>query len=153
MSLDQLYGQVILDHARARHGSGPVDPATALGHSHQFNPVCGDDIIAEVVASDAGMSVRWSGDGCSISMASASVASEIFAHGGPGAFLAAEAQFHALMHGEAQPDEAVLQDAVAFSGVNKFPARIKCALLAWIAVKDALLQAQGTGQTEGGRHD
>ncbi|MCG7299635.1 MULTISPECIES: Fe-S cluster assembly sulfur transfer protein SufU [Brevibacterium] len=154
MNLDQLYQQVILDHSKERHGNVPFDEREALGKSHQVNPMCGDEITAEVVAGDDGaLEVRWEGDGCSISMASASVACEIYDDEGREAFDRAEAEFHELMHsrGAVEADEDVLFDAAAFAGVSKFPARIKCALLAWIAIKDALSQAESS--KEGGQHD
>lgn len=147
MNLDQLYQQVILDHSKERYGNVPFDERAPLGSSHQVNPMCGDEITAEVVAGEDGTyEVRWQGDGCSISMASASVACEIFADEGEDAFTRAEAEFHELMHsrGAGEPNEEVLFDAAAFSGVSKFPARIKCALLAWIAIKDALTQAHSS---------
>lgn len=158
MSLDQLYQQVILDHAKARYGCGRLDPQTAAGRSHQVNPMCGDEITAEVGAGEPGArTLRWDGDGCSISMAAASVAAQIFAEQGEDAFVAAEAKFHELMHsrGNTVADEAVLHDAAAFASVSRFPARIKCALLAWIAMKDALVQAQASTHvtTTGGTDD
>ena len=142
-SLEQLYQQVILDHAREKHGAG--DPTGMDASSHQVNPTCGDEVTLGVsLDGDHLASLQWEGDGCSISMASASVACEIYDDEGREAFDRAEAEFHELMHsrGAVEADEDVLFDAAAFAGVSKFPARIKCALLAWIAVKDALSQAE-----------
>lgn len=146
--MQQLYQQVILDQSRARTGNTELlrDAATAPhGHSHQVNPTCGDEIELETELTDDGrVVVRWMGDGCSISMASASVLSELAADNSVADMLVIESAFHELMHsrGTMEPDEGVLGDAAAFSGVSKFPARIKCALLSWVAFKDALNQAQ-----------
>lgn len=144
--LEQLYQQVILDHSRTRSGEGALSGADGLGigRSHQVNPTCGDEITVEVDVRDPGArTIRWTGDGCSISMASASVASELFEDLSPDDFAAAEAAFHELMHsrGRGEPDEELLGDGAAFAGVSKFPGRIKCALLAWMAIKDGLLFA------------
>ncbi|UVI34439.1 Fe-S cluster assembly sulfur transfer protein SufU [Brevibacterium spongiae] len=146
--MQQLYQQVILDQSRARTGNTALlrDAATGRhGYSHQVNPTCGDEIELETeLAEDGHIAVRWSGDGCSISMASASVLSELAADASVEQMLEIESAFHELMHsrGTMEADEAILGDAAAFTGVSKFPARIKCALLAWMAFKDALNQAQ-----------
>ena len=147
--LRQLYQQVILDHAKERYGNAPLNGIAGVAHSgssHQLNPTCGDEITVEAVLDPATGQVdyRWDGDGCSISMASASVLAELIEDGGLAEFEAAESAFYDLMHSRGQESEPpeVLGDAVAFAGVSKFPARIKCALLAWVAAKDALLQAQ-----------
>ncbi len=146
--MQQLYQQVILDHSRSRIGNAALlgDAAPGPhGHSHQVNPTCGDEIELETeLAADGTVSVRWTGDGCSISMASASVLTELAASATVSEMLEIEAAFHELMHsrGTLEADEEILGDAAAFTGVSKFPARIKCALLAWMAFKDALSQAQ-----------
>ena len=153
--LQQLYQQVILDHAKQRYGNRPllggtgIDRSPQFGSSHQVNPTCGDEITveAEIDPGTGALTVRWDGQGCSISMASASVLTEIAEVTGPEGFAAAEAAFHTLMHsrGQGEADEDVLGDAAAFQGVSKFPARIKCALLSWMALKDALAQAHAAG--------
>ncbi|GAA2014959.1 Fe-S cluster assembly sulfur transfer protein SufU [Brevibacterium samyangense] len=153
--LAQLYQQVILDHAKERYGNKPLIAGTGIDHSplfgssHQVNPTCGDEITVETeIDPDSGaVTVRWDGQGCSISMASASVASEMVEDLNDEEFAQVEAAFHELMHsrGAGEPDEDLLGDAAAFSGVSKFPARIKCALLSWMALKDALAQARAGG--------
>ena len=146
--MQQLYQQVILDQSRARTGNEALqrDAATGPhGYSHQVNPTCGDEIELETeIDYDDHVTVRWTGDGCSISMASASVLSELAADSSVAQMLEIEGAFHELMHsrGTMEADESILGDAAAFSGVSKFPARIKCALLSWMAFKDALNQAQ-----------
>jgi nitrogen fixation NifU-like protein len=151
--LEQMYQQVILDHARARHGSGLVVlDASAVGESHQVNPTCGDEITVRVALDgDKLASVSWEGQGCSISQASASILTELM----DGADLQKVDEtmeaFMALMHhrGELLGDERddLLDDATAFVGVGKYPARIKCALLSWVALRDAI--ARATVGTEG----
>jgi nitrogen fixation NifU-like protein len=151
--LEQMYQQVILDHARARHGSGLVVlDASAVGESHQVNPTCGDEITLRVALDgDTLASVSWEGQGCSISQASASILTELMA--GADLHKADETMeaFMALMHhrGELLGDERddLLDDATAFVGVGKYPARIKCALLSWVALRDAI--ARATVDTEG----
>ncbi|MYM19151.1 SUF system NifU family Fe-S cluster assembly protein [Brevibacterium sp. 5221] len=147
--LDQLYQQLILDHAKRRTGNMPLLGAAEppVGASHQINPTCGDEITVEARRDPATgrLLVRWDGEGCSISMASASAMTELAEECDPEGFNALEARFHELMHsrGQAQPDEEALGDAAAFAGVSKFPARVKCALLAWMALKDAVYQIEG----------
>ncbi|WP_181273524.1 Fe-S cluster assembly sulfur transfer protein SufU [Brevibacterium oceani] len=146
--MQQLYQQVILDQSRARIGNSALLGEKVdgpHGYSHQVNPTCGDEIELETELTGNGrVAVRWRGDGCSISMASASVLSELAGENSVEEMLVIESAFHELMHsrGTMEADESVLGDAAAFSGVSKFPARIKCALLSWMAFKDALNQAQ-----------
>jgi nitrogen fixation protein NifU and related proteins len=146
--LEQMYQQVILDHARERHGHGLASlPEGREGESHQVNPVCGDEVRLRVaVEGDRIASVSWEGHGCSISQASISVLHDLV----EGATLEEASglgeAFRALMdlRGDA-PDpetEDLLGDGAAFVGVGRYPARIKCALLGWMALKDALIQAQ-----------
>lgn len=151
--LTQLYQQVILDHAKQRVGEGPLRAPSAderpagFGSSHQVNPTCGDEITAEFGPdAGAGTPLVWEGAGCSISMASASVAGELLREHGVSGFRAAAPAFRELMHsrGRGEPDEDLLGDAAAFQGVSKFPGRIKCALLAWVAFEDAIAQAETT---------
>jgi len=151
--LEQMYQQVILDHAKVRHGSGLVTlDLPSVGESHQVNTTCGDDITVRVGLDDGKIaSISWEGQGCSISQASASIVSELL----EGADLRRADEtmeaFIALMHhrGELLGDERddLLDDATAFVGVGKYPARIKCALLSWVALRDAI--ARATVGTEG----
>ncbi|WP_062381343.1 Fe-S cluster assembly sulfur transfer protein SufU [Demequina pelophila] len=153
-SLEQMYQQVIMDHARQGHGRGLVEldlPAT--GESHQVNTTCGDEVTLRVgLSGDTVESVSWEGQGCSISQASISVLAEIVE--GESLATADEAYeaFRALMQSKGVPlddeREDLLGDATAFVGVGKYPARIKCALLGWAALRDALIQARAAQASE-----
>ncbi|WP_273166638.1 Fe-S cluster assembly sulfur transfer protein SufU [Actinomyces israelii] len=142
--LDQLYQQVILDHSRERHGHGALTDPDAT--SHQVNPTCGDDIELGVRVRDGRVvAVGWEGDGCSISQASISVMHDLVDGADLATVARLEKDFDVLMHsrgrgvGDAVLDE--LEDGAAFEGVSKYPNRVKCALLGWMALKDALAKA------------
>ena len=142
--LDQLYQQVILDHSRERHGAGALkDPD---GRSHQVNPTCGDEVTLGVRVVDGRVeAIGWEGEGCSISQASISVMHDLVVGADLAAVARLEGDFDALMHSRGRGvDEAVLdelQDGAAFEGVSKYPNRVKCALLGWMALKDALAKS------------
>jgi nitrogen fixation NifU-like protein len=146
MDMESMYQEVILDHYRSPHGRGLRDPYDA--EVMHVNPTCGDEITLRVRLSDDDDPIvedvsYWS-QGCSISQASASVLfDEVENERVSKAFTTLDALV-ALMHakGQTEPDEEVLGDLVAFEGVAKFPARVKCALLAWMALKDAVGQAR-----------
>ncbi|CED91159.1 MULTISPECIES: Fe-S cluster assembly sulfur transfer protein SufU [Actinomyces] len=142
--LDQLYQQVILDHSRERHGSGALEAPDST--SHQVNPTCGDEVTLGVRVRDGRIeAVGWEGDGCSISQASISIMHDLVDGADLTTVARLEGDFDALMHSRGRGvDDSVLdelEDAAAFEGVSKYPNRIKCALLGWIALKDALLKA------------
>ena len=142
--LDQLYQQVILDHSRERHGAGALkDPD---GRSHQVNPTCGDEVTLGVRVVDGRVAaIGWEGEGCSISQASISVMHDLVVGADLAAVARLEEDFDALMHSRGRGvDEAVLDeldDGAAFEGVSKYPNRVKCALLGWMALKDALAKS------------
>lgn len=145
--LQQLYQQIILDEAKARHGAGLLEPAAgvAVGESHQLNPVCGDEITLRLSAQHGKVvSVSWEGDGCAISMASASVLSGLASGLSQDELVELVDNFRLVLRsrGTIEADEEVLGDAAAFSGVSRYPARVKCAMLAWVAAEEALLAAQ-----------
>jgi nitrogen fixation NifU-like protein len=141
VKVQELYQEIILDHYRAKHHSGLRDPFEA--EVHHVNPSCGDEVTLRVhLDGDVVTDVSYEGVGCSISQASTSVMSDLVigqpvAHG-----MELHQEFLELMQskGEIEPDE----DGIAFAGVAKVPARVKCALLGWSAFKDAAIQAQGT---------
>ncbi|MFZ4496540.1 MAG: Fe-S cluster assembly sulfur transfer protein SufU, partial [Candidatus Nanopelagicales bacterium] len=136
------YQEIILDHYKNPRGRGLLE--APLGTAFHVNPTCGDEINMQVASDAEGrLLIGYEGTGCSISQASASVLYELV-QGLP----VADAEkirlaFVELMHsqGNAEPDEEVLGDGVAFVGVAKYPARIKCALLAWMALQDAEIKA------------
>lgn len=135
--LDDLYQELILDHYRRRRNEGTIDaPSAAVDHS---NPLCGDEIHLEILVEDGRVAqVRHTGDGCSISQASASMMS-VAAEGLPlDDALTLVEHFRLVMHGDQPADEDKLGDAIALEGVAKYPVRIKCALLGWMALKDAI---------------
>jgi nitrogen fixation protein NifU and related proteins len=148
-AMEQLYQQVILDHARARHGSGLVDAPGGdddhVGSSHQVNTTCGDEITVEVVVGGDQVvrDVRWQGQGCSISQASASMLHDLVVGADLGTTDRITTALRDLLgsRGAGLDDETedLLGDASAFTGVGRFPARVKCAMLAWSALTDALV--------------
>jgi nitrogen fixation NifU-like protein len=143
MVLDGLYQEIILDHYKHPHGRGLRAPYG--GEAHHVNPTCGDEITVRVaVAGDGSLEdISYDGLGCSISQASASVLHELLRGSDPARAAGVQEAFVALMQGRGQvePDEDVLGDAIAFAGVARFPARVKCALLPWMAFKDAAARA------------
>jgi nitrogen fixation NifU-like protein len=144
MDLDSLYQEIILDHYRSPHHAGLREPFEA--EVHHVNPTCGDEVTLRVHLDDGLVSdVSYDAEGCSISQASASVLTDLVIGRSLDDAYTKHASFLALMQGKGkvEPDEDVLEDGIAFAGVAKFPARIKCALLSWMAFKDAVLQAQG----------
>jgi nitrogen fixation NifU-like protein len=140
--LESLYQEIILEHYRKPHHTGLRDPYEA--EVHHLNPTCGDEITLRVhLDGDVVSDVSYEGQGCSISQASASVMTDLVIGKPIDDAITIHEEFLRLMQskGELEPDEDVLEDAVAFAGVSKYPARIKCALLAWMAWKDATVQA------------
>lgn len=148
MSLDQLYQQIILDHSKARHGSGlaatQAPEGASTGQSHQLNPVCGDEVTLRLAVEDGKVAqVSWDGAGCSISMASASVLSELAEGMTIEELHAAIDSFREVLRsrGKVHADPDLLGDAAAFEGVSRYAARVKCAMISWVAAEDALNQA------------
>ncbi|MCG5467402.1 SUF system NifU family Fe-S cluster assembly protein [Micromonospora sp. LAH09] len=147
MQLDQLYQEIILDHYKRPHGRGlrdAEDSGDRVEEAHHVNPTCGDEVTVRVATDGTVLhDISYDGMGCSISQASASVLHELLrGRGAREAFEVHEA-FVELMSGRGQvtPDEDVLGDGVAFAGVARYPARVKCALLPWMAFKDAAARA------------
>ncbi|MGH3368299.1 MAG: Fe-S cluster assembly sulfur transfer protein SufU [Nocardioidaceae bacterium] len=151
MNLDALYQEIILDHYKNPLHSGLREPFDA--EVHHVNPTCGDELTLRLRldgTSDAAVvvDVSYEAEGCSISQAAASVMADLVIGKPLTHALRLHDEFLALMQGRGQvePDEERLEDGVAFAGVAKFPARVKCALLAWIAWKDATAQSVGRDQ-------
>src|SRR6476660_1457265 len=148
MQLESMYQEIILDHYRNPHHKGLRDPYDA--EVHHVHPTCGDEVTLRVLMSDDGSTVRdvsYDSLGCSISQASVSVMTDLVVGKDLDSATAADDAFLGLMRTKGdteaviEADEDVLEDAVAFEGVSKDPARIKCALLGWMAWKDATAQA------------
>ncbi len=152
--LQNLYQQVILDYAKNPYGVGLR--GDAAGQSHQLNPTCGDEITLEVHLSGDGTvpvhervveGIRWEGLGCAISQASASLLTEL-AEGLTVQELRVRIDaFRTSMQsrGKIAPDEELLGDAVALGGVSRYVARVKCAMLGWVAAEHALTMAEVRG--------
>jgi nitrogen fixation NifU-like protein len=144
MPLRELYQEVIMDHARRPHGYGLVEPSNA--ESHQVNPTCGDEITLRVRTDASGElieAVSWEGHGCAISQASASLLFDsIHDLDRAGVNVRIDA-FRTMMQskGAIDGDEALLGDAVVLAGASRYVARIKCAMLPWVALEDALTRA------------
>ena len=157
-AMQQLYQQIILDHAKSAHGAvaelSALDVDAGAGadgvrqaQSHQVNTTCGDEITVRVGLTGTGGEARidgfaWRGAGCSISMASASVLNDTVHGTSVAESLVLLDLFREMLRsrGTIEPDEEVLGDAAAFAGVSKYPARVKCAMLPWVAFEAALLQ-------------
>jgi nitrogen fixation NifU-like protein len=146
MQLESMYQEIILDHYRRPMHAGLREPFDA--QVHHVNPTCGDEVTLRVTLKDGGgeaavADVSYEALGCSISQASVSVMTDLIIGKPVSEAVEVSAEFLRLMQsrGEADPDEDVLGDAVAFEGVSRYPARIKCALLGWMAWKDATAQA------------
>jgi nitrogen fixation protein NifU and related proteins len=142
VKLDSLYQEIILDHYKHPHRRGLREPYDV--EVHHVNPTCGDEVTLRVAMDDGTVSdVSYEGAGCSISQASTSVLTDLVVGKPVDEALAVQEEFVRLMQsrGAVEPDEEVLEDAVAFAGVAKYPSRVKCALLGWMAWKDATVQA------------
>ena len=141
-----LYQELILEHSKRPHHAGLRDPFDA--EVHHINPTCGDEVTLRVDVSGTGAEavvtdVSYEAQGCSISVASSSVlAEEVIGHPVVEALETFEAMRAMLTsRGQVAGDETVIGDGVAFAGVSKYPARVKCALLGWTAFTDALARA------------
>jgi len=166
MQLESMYQEIILDHYKRPHRRGLREPYHA--EVQHVNPTCGDEVTLRVTLDGAdgaagGDAVRvadvsYEGQGCSISQASTSVLTDLVVGRSVDDALAIYAAFLALMQAKGEPPgaaaEDLLEDAVAFTGVSRYPSRIKCALLGWAAWKDATARALagadgGTGEADG----
>src|SRR3712207_850563 len=142
MQLESMYQEIILDHYKNPHGRGLREPFDA--EVHHVNPTCGDEVTLRVrLDGERVEDVSYDSEGCSISQASTSVMTDLVVGSTVPDAMAKAEEFLALMQskGKAEPDEDVLEDGVAFAGVSRYPARVKCALLGWMAWKDATAQA------------
>jgi len=143
MRLEQMYQEIILDHYKHPHGRGLREPYAA--ESFQVNPTCGDEVLLRVhLDGDKVADVSYEGQGCSISQAATSVLTDLVTGRTVSDALSTVDAFVELMQGrgKVEPDEDVLSDGIAFAGVARYPARVKCALLGWMAFKDAVAKAE-----------
>lgn len=141
MKLEQMYQEIILDHYRSPHGAGLREPFDA--ETHHINPTCGDECTLRVkLDGDIVADVSHETLGCSISQASTSVMTDLVVGKTVEEALRILGSFQQMAQGrgKVEPDEDVLEDGVAFAGVAKYPARVKCALLGWMAFKDAVVR-------------
>ena len=146
MQLSNMYQEVILDHYKSPRGKGLKDPFD--GQAHHVNPTCGDEITVQVkLSSDRRniVSISYDGQGCSISQASASIMFEQVNKKSIEVFNQINDDFLKMMQGKGnyQGNEDLIGDGVSMIGVAQYPARVKCALLSWMAAKDAIIRAQG----------
>lgn len=151
-NLEALYQQVIMDHAKERHGSGVLENPS--GESFQVNPTCGDQATVQIALSEDGSTIEhlaWDGTGCSISQASLSLMNDLVSGQSIGRAEELSATFRDMMHSRGTFDDDridELEDASALIGVSRYPARVKCALLGWMGLKGALTQATTTTTSE-----
>lgn len=147
MDLDSLYQEVILDHYKHPHHKAlSANPTVQVQH---VNTSCGDEITLNLHTNGKIVEeVTWDGIGCSISQASTSVVSDLVRGKPIDEALSIIDSFQTMIQSKGTDlgDEAVLGDGVAFAGVAKFPARVKCALLGWMATKDAITQSQSKNE-------
>src|SRR5215207_1240703 len=148
MTVDSMYQEIILDHYRNPHHKGLREPYDI--EVRHVNPTCGDEVTVRVrLAGDTVQDISYDSIGCSISQASASVMSDLLLHRDLDQALAVQEQFLTLLRSRGADIDSdgvtvdLLEDAIAFAGVSRYPARVKCALLPWMAWKDAVLQARG----------
>ena len=144
MNLENLYQEIILDHYRNPRSKGLREPFAA--QVHHVNPTCGDEITLRVDVQDGVVKdISYDAIGCSISQASTSVMFEDLVGKPLDEVWPVHEAFVELINGrgKVEPDEDLLEDGIAFAGVASYPARVKCALLGWMAFKDATLQALG----------
>ena len=161
MQLESLYQEIILDHYKHPRGRGLREAAASaegadqrVAEAHHVNPTCGDEVTLRVhLEGETVADVSYEGMGCSISQASVSAMYDLVVGKSVPQALETGEHFMTLMQAKGDPTvaeklEDELEDAVAFAGVSKYPARIKCALMSWMALKDAsarALSAQPTG--------
>lgn len=151
--MESMYQQIILDHYKHPQHRGELAPFDA--QVHHVNPTCGDEVTLRVrLDGDAIAEIGWTGDGCSISQASNSIMSELVTGETVTEALRLQESFLALMQSQghsclSEDESEALEDAVAFEGVSKYPARVKCALLGWMAMKSAVTEALSQADSAG----
>ncbi|OZC71589.1 iron-sulfur cluster assembly scaffold protein [Rhodococcus sp. 15-725-2-2b] len=148
MRMEQMYQEVILDHYKHPHGRGLREPFGA--EVHHVNPTCGDEVTLRVQIENGTVAdVSYDGQGCSISQAATSVLTDQVVGLSVADALKTVDAFSDMVgsRGTVEGDEDVIGDGIAFVGVAKYPARVKCALLGWMAFKDAVVQVVDADST------
>ena len=144
MSLDDLYKEVILDHYKSPRNKRGLPEATVSLHKN--NPLCGDEITVHARLGDGRVAeIAFEGQGCSISQASASMMTEAVQGLSTEDAGGLAGEFRGMMEGRVDPDEDQFGDLMALKGVVKYPVRIKCAVLAWDVLEDALRESGPAG--------
>jgi nitrogen fixation NifU-like protein len=160
MQLNQMYQEIILDHYRNPHGAGLREPFDA--ESFQVNPTCGDEVTLRVALKGGGADgdavvadISYDALGCSISQAATSVLSDLVVGRTVAESMTILDAFREMVQsrGKIEGDEDVIGDGVAFAGVSKYPARVKCALLGWMAYQDAVTRAGAESASSGSPQD
>jgi nitrogen fixation NifU-like protein len=147
MKLENMYQEIILDHYKRPHGKGLAEQFDA--EVHHVNPTCGDEITLRVSrGADGKIVVSYDNMGCSISQASASIMFDQINNLDFESGEAAVEHLIAMLQRTVEADEDILGDGIALAGVAQYPARVKCALLAWMAWKDAAIQAEADNNNE-----
>jgi nitrogen fixation protein NifU and related proteins len=152
-SLESMYQQIILDHYKHPQHREVIEGFDA--EVHHVNPTCGDEVTLRLkLDGDSITELGWVGEGCSISQASTSIMSDLVVGERISDAIALQESFLELMqsqgHSTLTEEQAeALDDAVVFEGVSKYPARVKCALLGWMAMKSAVTEAISKDQTAG----
>ncbi|EPD33399.1 SUF system NifU family Fe-S cluster assembly protein [Propionimicrobium lymphophilum] len=149
MNVEQMYQEIILDHYQEKHNSGLREPFGA--EVEQVNPTCGDEITLRVnLEGDKIADVSYDSEGCSISQASTSVMTDLVIGKPIEEAMSLYEYFREMMEsqGEMAPDEDKLEDGIAFIGVAQFPGRVKCAMLGWSALRDAIARALSAQEKE-----
>jgi nitrogen fixation NifU-like protein len=138
--LQDLYQSIILDHNRRPKNYGALDGATSRAEGH--NPLCGDEVKVELkVENDAIDDVRFTASGCAVSRAAASIMTQAVKGKSRHEVQRLFEQFHDLVTGKLKPDATearALGEMAAFSGVSRFPIRVKCASMPWHTLQKAL---------------
>jgi nitrogen fixation NifU-like protein len=145
VALDDIYKEVILDHYKSPRNKRDLPGAELRCHAN--NPLCGDEItVFAHLDGDTVAEVTFQGAGCSISQSSASMMTEAVSGASVDAAKALTGDFRGMMAGDVEPEEDRFGDLVALKGVVQYPIRIKCAVLAWDVLQDAL---EGAGDASG----
>ena len=136
---DDLYQEVVVEHKRAPRHFGVLTAATHEAQGR--NPQCGDEVRVQLRMEDHKVrDIGFSGQGCAICIASASMMTEAVLGGDEAAVCELQQRFRAVLTGQLEPEAASLGKLVSLAGVRRYPSRIKCALLGWHALMHALRQ-------------